>query len=128
MTDELAEESQARPSMGVSAALWAGVLFPPAIWAIQMQLNYWAVRGACARGSNLRLNAITLVALLLIALTGLCAWTSGYRSAEVARVEWGAVVSNSRFMMILGILMCAIFLLAVIAQGVAGIVFNPCQS
>lgn len=127
MTDELPEESRARPSMRVSAVLWAGVLFPPAIWALQMQFNYWSIRGACARGSNLRLNAITLVALLLIALTGLCAWTSGNRSAAAAKVEWGAVVSNSRFMMILGILMCVVFLLAVIAQGVAAIVFNPCQ-
>ncbi|HEV7395252.1 MAG TPA: hypothetical protein VGN86_01975 [Pyrinomonadaceae bacterium] len=125
MTDELTEESRARPMMGVRAGVWAGVLLPPAIWAVQMQLNYWAVRGACARGSNVRLSAITIVALLLIILSGLCGFISVGRARK--RVEWGAVVSNSRFMWTLGLLMCAIFFVAVFAQGLAAIIFSPCQ-
>jgi hypothetical protein len=127
MSDDLTEESRARPSMGVPASLWVGLLLPPIVWALQMQLNYWAVRGACVRGSNLRLYAVTAIALLLIFFSGLCAWIGARRLAEDRRVEWGAVVSNSRFMFTLGILSCAIFLIAVVAQAIAAIVLHPCQ-
>lgn len=127
MTDELIQESEARPSMGVHPGLWIGVLLPPVIWALQMQINYWAVRGACARGGNPRLYAVTLIALLLIVFSGLCAWIGARRSNGDGRVEWGARVSSSRFMLALGLLGCAVFFVAVMAQGIAAIVFHPCQ-
>lgn len=111
--------------MGVRAGLWVSVLLPPATWAIQMQLNYWAVRGACARGSNVRLGTITIVALLLIVLSGLCGAINVDRRRD--KVEWGAIVSNSQFMWTLGLFMCALFLVVVLAQGVAAMIFNPCQ-
>jgi hypothetical protein len=127
MSDELIEEGKGRPRMGVTPELWIGVLVPPLVWALQMQINYWAVRGACVRGSNTRLYAITLVALLLILLSGVCAWLGARRSVAGERVEWGAVVSNSRFMLALGLSICAVFFIAVMAQGIAAIIFNPCQ-
>jgi hypothetical protein len=126
MSDELIEEGKARPRMGVTPALWVGVLVPPLVWALQMQLNYWAVRGACVRGSNVRLYVITIVALLLILLSGVCAWL-GARRASGGRVEWGSVVSSSKFMLALGLSICAVFFIAVMAQGIATIIFNPCQ-
>lgn len=127
MSDELTQEAEARPRMGVNACLWIGVLLPPLIWAIQMQLIYWAVRGACVRESNIRLYSVTTVALLLIVGSGMCAWFGSGRSRGREQAEWGAVISNSRFMFALGILSCAVFFLAVIAQGVALTIFNPCQ-
>jgi hypothetical protein len=92
-----------------------------------MEINYWAVRGACVRGSNIRLYSVTVIALLLIVFSGLCAWLSVRRSSVGERVEWGAVVSNSRFMFTLGLLSCAVFFLAVMAQGIAAIILHPCQ-
>jgi hypothetical protein len=127
MTDELTQEGEARPSMGIHPGLWIGVLLPPVIWALQMQINYWAVRGACARGGNLRLYSVTSIALLMIIFSGLCAWIGARRSNDGERVEWGALVSSSRFMFALGLLDCAVFLMAVMAQGIAAIVIQPCQ-
>jgi hypothetical protein len=92
-----------------------------------MQINYWAVRGACARGGNIRLYLVTSIALLLIIFSGLCAWVGARRSNDGERVEWGALVSSSRFMFALGLLDCAVFLMAVMAQGIAAIVIHPCQ-
>ena len=113
--------------MGIHAGLWVGVLLPPIIWALQMQINYWAVRGACARGGNIRLYSVTIIALLMIIFSGLCALIGDRRSNSDGRVEWGALISSSRFMFALGILGCAVFFLAVMAQGIAAIVFHPCQ-
>ena len=127
MSDELTEEGKVAPGMGVHPGLWAGVLLPPAIWALQMQINYWAVRGACARGGNVRLYAVTSIALVMILLSGLLAWVGARRSNAGGKVEWGALVSSSRFMFALALLICAVFLLAVLAQGIAAIFIHPCQ-
>ena len=127
MTEQLAEEGKARPRTGIPAGLWVGVLLPPIVWALQMQINYWAVRGACARGSNTGFYAVIVIALLLIAFSGLFAWTDARRSGFGGRVEWGTVVSNSRFMLALGLLCGAVFFVAVVAQGLAAVVFHPCQ-
>jgi hypothetical protein len=127
MRDELTEEGESRPNMGLHPGLWIGLLLPPIIWAGQMQLNYWAVRGACVRGSNLRLYSVTVIALLLIAFSGLCAWTGARRSGAGERVAWGALVSNSRFMLALGLMSGVVFFIAVLAQGIAAIILHPCQ-
>lgn len=113
--------------MGVHPGLWIGVLLPPVIWALQMQINYWAVRGACARGGNLRLYSVTGIALLMIIFSALGAWIGARRSNDGERVQSGAVVSSSRFMLALGLLDCAVFFIAVMAQGIAAVVIHPCQ-
>ncbi|HBB87649.1 MAG TPA: hypothetical protein DC047_08555 [Blastocatellia bacterium] len=127
MGDELTAAGQARPNMGLHPGLWMGALLPPIIWAAQMELNYWAVRGACVRGSNLRLFFVTLVAVLVIAFSGLCAWIGARRSGAGERVAWGALVSNSRFMLALGLMSGVIFFIAVLAQGIAAVILHPCQ-
>jgi hypothetical protein len=127
MTEELTQEGQARPSMGVHAGLWVGVLLPPVIWALQMQINYWAVRGACARGGNTRLYFVTGIALLVIICSGFSAWIGARRSSASGKVEWGALVSSSRFMFSLALLLGAVFFMSVMAQGIAAIVIHPCQ-
>ncbi|MDX6614271.1 MAG: hypothetical protein QOD75_3457 [Blastocatellia bacterium] len=113
--------------MGVHPGLWIGVLVPPVVWALQMQINYWAVRGACARGGNLRLYSVTSIALFMIILSGICAWIGARQSNNGERVEWGPLVSSSRFMFALGLLDCAVFFMAVMAQGIAAVVIHPCQ-
>jgi hypothetical protein len=126
MSDNLIENNR-RPSMGVHPGLWIGLLLPPVIWALQMQINYWAVRGACVRGSNIRLYSVTAIALMLIVFCALCAWIGARRSSAGDRVAGPTVVSNSRFMFALGLLSGAVFFIAVMAQGMAAIVFHPCQ-
>lgn len=113
--------------MGLHPGLWIGLLLPPVIWAAQMQLNYWALRGACARGGNSRLYLVTAVALVLILLGELWAWVAGRSSHARERVEWGTLVSSSRFMLALGLLSGGVFFMAVLAQGVAAVIFHPCQ-
>lgn len=113
--------------MGVHPGLWIGVLLPPVIWALQMQINYWAVRGACARGGNIRLYSVTSIALLMIIFCGLSAWIGARRSNDGEGVAWGALVSSSRFMFALGLLDSAVFFMAVMAQGIAAVVIHPCQ-
>jgi hypothetical protein len=127
MSDERTEESTTAPGMGVHPGLWIGVLLPPIIWALQMQINYWAVRGACARGGNIRLYSVTSIALVMIIFSGFFAWFGERRSNAGGKVEWGTFVSSSRFMFALALLICAVFFMAVLAQGIAAIVIHPCQ-
>jgi hypothetical protein len=127
MSDQLTEQQQSRPSMGVHPTLWLGLLLPPIVWAVQMQLNYWAVRGACARGDNVRLYAVTLIALLIIVLSGLVAWVGANRITGDQRFEQAGVITNQKFMLALALFGTGIFILAVAAQGIAAIVIHPCQ-
>ena len=127
MTDELTKEGKARPAMGIHPGLWIGVFGPPLVWALQMQVIYWAVRGACVRGNNHRLYAVAIVALIIILFSEWCAWLAADRSAAPSRAEWGSLVSSSRFMLALGLLCGAVFFIAVVAQGIATVFFHPCQ-
>jgi len=108
-------------------SLWIGLLLPPITWASQMQFNYWLVRGACARGSNAALFAVTLISLLLVILAAFSSFLGWQRVREKWPGSFGDRVTRDRFMAVMGLLMAGIFFVVVVAQGIAAIIFHPCQ-
>ena len=108
-------------------AMWIGPLLPAVAWAVQMQLNYWLVRGACARGSNLALRSVLLLAIFSVFVAGLGCWFAWLRLKDVWPTEHREIQARSRFLAVLGLLMAAMFLLVIVAQGVATLIFDPCQ-
>ena len=106
---------------------WIGLLLPPITWALQMQFNYWLVRGTCARGSNAALFAVTLISLLLVMLGGFSSFLGWRRVGEKWPSSFGDRVTRDRFMAVMGLLMAAMFFVVILAQGVGATVFHPCQ-
>ena len=103
---------------------WITWIFPPAIWAVQMQLNYWFVRGACARGSSLALVMAATASVVIVGIEGFICWLAWRRLQQV----WANEDVRERFMAMLGVLTAGMFLLVIIAQGLAPLFIGPCQT
>jgi hypothetical protein len=109
--------------------LWAGLLVGPVVWLVQFQSIYTLVTWTCVRGQPWTLHVISVVSLLLTTGAALISW----RSWRAAGGEWrdggkgGSVVSRSRFMSALGLLVSAMFFLVVLAQWIASWILGPCQ-
>ena len=122
----LYEDEAGRPGSR-NFSLWIGLLLPPITWALQMQFNYWLIRGACARGSSAALFAVTLISLVLVALAGFSSFLAWQRVGQKWPSSFGDRVSRNRFLAVMGLLMAGMFFVVVVAQGIAAIVFHPCQ-
>jgi uncharacterized membrane protein YebE (DUF533 family) len=106
---------------------WAGVLVAPGAWAVQMQCLYLLVQPACQSGRNLSLHVVTVVALLAATGGGLIAWRNWQQAGAQWQAEAGDPQARSRFMGLLGLLLSAMFFLAILAQGIPSFVLHPCQ-
>jgi hypothetical protein len=105
---------------------WTGVLAGPVVWAVHMQTNLSLVPWVCKNGGLMLLHVVTILALLITAVGAFAAW----RALQEGREEdeaGGGVISRSRFMGALGLLMSAMFFLVIIAQAVPSFFFQPCQ-
>jgi hypothetical protein len=123
---EATADREPRVHSGTSG-MWVGPLLPAITWAVQMQLNYWLIRGACARGSNTPMYTTFLIAIVLVCVAGLGCWLAWLRVKRVWPDAYRDKDVRNRFLAVLGLLMAGTFLLVIIAQGVATIVFDPCQ-
>jgi hypothetical protein len=107
--------------------LWIGVLTGPLVALLEQEVLYLLVPGACARGQELPLHLAALVALLLIAGSGVLSLREWRRAGAVAD-EAGGARARSRFMAIVGVLTSVIFGLGVAAHWLAAIVLGACQT
>ena len=124
----ISDEAREGKANTASYASWLTLVFPPAVWAIQMQLNYWLIRGACARGSNRALALATAISVTVVAIEGLFCWIVWQRLKVAWSNDRNHEDSRERFMALLGALVAGMFLLAIIAQGLASVFIAPCQT
>ncbi len=108
-------------------ALWTGILGPPIVWYADLTISYPLVHPACPTGSMLWLHVVTAVSLLLVAGSGLTAWSCLRSVPADAPTQGGWPVDRSRFMALVGLASSALFALAVIAQAIPRWILGPCQ-
>jgi vacuolar-type H+-ATPase subunit I/STV1 len=108
-------------------ALWTLIVAGPAIVAIQMQANFILVRQACSAQRNVALYAVIILAMLLTIATVLVAISLWKRAGTVWPTEAIDLANRIRFITALGILSSAMSFLVILAQGIATVVFDPCQ-
>ena len=108
-------------------ALWLLIVAAPAILAIEMQTNYVLVRLACSAQRNIALYAVTIVAIVLTVATALIALAVWRVEGTSWPTEEPDLSSRIRFIAVLGMLSSGMSLLVIIAQGIATVLFNPCQ-
>jgi vacuolar-type H+-ATPase subunit I/STV1 len=108
-------------------ALWTLIVAGPTIVAIQMQANFILVRQACSAQRNVALYAVIILAMLLTIATVLVAISLWKRAGTVWPTEAIDLANRIRFITALGILSSAMSFLVILAQGIATVVFDPCQ-
>jgi hypothetical protein len=106
------------------AALWAGLSAGPLAWAALLQTNYVLSYVACEQRHAWMLHAAAGMALVLVALGALAAWTAGpslWGSKPTSTAE-----TRARFMAIGGLALCAWFALVIVATEIPVFLLNPC--
>ena len=108
-------------------ALWLLIVAAPIIVAIQMQTNYVLVRQACTAQRNIALYVVTIVAIVLTVATALIALAVWRVEGITWPRESTELSDRIRFIAVLGMLSSGMSLLVIVAQGIATVLFNPCQ-
>jgi len=109
------------------AGAWTGVLGPPIVWFIFLQVNYILATSACLRTRNSALAAVAAAAILLSAAAGVAAWRSWRTAGASSETEQGGLVVINRFIALLGLGMSAFFILLLIASAIPIFVFQTCE-
>jgi len=107
-----------------SALLWYGILGAPVVWLARISVASALVPYACATGRVWTLHASTLVAVALSVAAGVIAWR-GWRRWE--RDDGERPGTRSHLLALSGVLLAAIFTLAIIMEGLAPLYMGPCQ-
>ena len=108
-------------------ALWTLIVAGPVIVAIEMQANFVLVRQACSAQRNVMLYAVIIVAMLLTIATALVAISLWRRAGSAWPTEAIDLANRIRFITALGILSSGMSFLVILAQGIATVLFDPCQ-
>jgi hypothetical protein len=108
-------------------ALWLLIVAAPIIVAIEMQTNYVLVRQACSAQRNVALYTVIIVAIVLTIVTALISFAVWRVEGTTWPTESPDLSARIRFIAVLGMLSSGMSLLVIVAQGIATVLFNPCQ-
>jgi hypothetical protein len=126
-SEEMADALQKRHHTAGLRALWIGVLLPLIIAAAEMEANFVLVRQACAAQRNLALYAVVIMALLIVALSGLASALTWRHRGSTWPSESADVLTRARFISVLGMMSSGISFALIVAHGIATLRFDPCQ-
>ena len=103
------------------------IVAAPVIVAIAMQTNFVLVRQACSMQRHIALYAVIIVSIALTVATAVIAFVVWRAEGTIWPTETTDLSSRIRFIAVLGMLSSGMSLLVLIAQGIATVLFNPCQ-
>ncbi|MBV8550543.1 MAG: hypothetical protein JOY54_04530 [Acidobacteriaceae bacterium] len=107
--------------------LWIALLGGPIVWLISFETNFALAPWACIFQTKLALHVISIVALVLAAVSGLLAWQEWKGLSGEKEDRPGGSLPRSRSMALGGVLMSAMFFLVILAQSIPAIVLSACE-
>lgn len=111
-----------------SPAVWFAFLGGPLAWSAHFLASYGLVYVACVTGSKSLLYLVTVVAAavaIAAAAVGWRLWRQPEPSGDPAAAQVGA---RTRFFGRAGLLMSVLFLLVILSEGAAALVFRACEA
>jgi hypothetical protein len=115
-----------QPFFAADDVSWFGLAAGPVAWALDQGVSYAMVPWACEGHHHLPLHVVSLAALLLAA-AGAVMSGRDWRHRRRAGSEEDDAAGRGHFLALLGLLMCLLFGLVVLMEGVAKFYFDPCQ-
>ena len=107
-------------------AMWTGVLAPPLIFLMHLELAYILVPLACETGT-LMAHATMAVAIALVLAAGLLALRPIRDHGRRWPDESASLLSRDRFLAVLGALISVFVALALVAQWLPMFFLSPCR-
>lgn len=108
-------------------ALWTGILAGPVVWLLSFQANFTLAPWACDFQSKTALFAVRILALLLVAGSGLLAWREWTALGKAPPADTAGALGRTRIMALGGVLLSAMFFLVVLAQSIPEFVLRACE-
>jgi hypothetical protein len=106
--------------------LWGGILIAPAAYFLQLCVAYGFVYWVCRTGYSFVITIITLVSLALCAFGAYLAWICWKRVGTEYSEDKGDAVNRSRFMAVGGLILSALFFVAILAQEIPNWIVGAC--
>jgi len=107
--------------------LWYGILGAPIVWLVRISAASALVPYACATGRTWTIHASTVIAFALSAAAGAIAWRGWRRWEHGSDDDGERPGSRSHLLALLGVLLSAMFTLAIVMEGLAPFYIGPCQ-
>jgi hypothetical protein len=108
--------------------MWYALLGAPLSWALGFTIKYSVVPFACGADSQLAINIISAITLVLTLLPGLVAWRVWQLAGHDIPDESPSPIGRTRFVGMIGMLASALFTLVVLAQWISSAFLNPCMA
>lgn len=128
MSREMNEPLERPPLRATDGVAWTGVFGGPLAWFASQQVSYALVPWACHGGSLIAIHFVNLAALLLVILAGVMAWRDWRRPGRDTSDEAAPPEGRQRFLGLVGLMLCLLFGLAIVAQTIGAFAFGPCQT
>jgi len=107
--------------------LWTGILAGPVAWALDLLASYAVVKWVCVTRNYAVLPIITIASLAIVFGGAGISWAAMTRTAEDVPSDGGRPRQRARFMAILGLALCALFALQIVAGAIPHWVLDACQ-
>jgi hypothetical protein len=108
--------------------LWTAFFAGPIMWMLSFGAR-WSIAGwVCAfQHWKPARFVIAAVAVLIIAGSGVLAWSEWQRIGREMPGEGGGAIARSRYLAFTGIVLCVFSILLVIAQAIPEVVLGVCE-
>jgi hypothetical protein len=107
-------------------ALWFAFLGGPVAWTIRLLAGYPLVSVACRMGTTAPLNLLTAATAAMGLAAAVTGWLAYRRVRQAGPSGLGDAYARARFMALGGILISAIFTYAILNEGMAVVLQDPC--
>jgi hypothetical protein len=105
---------------------WFGILAGPVAWLTQFLINYALVRLECIRHSQIGLRLVSGIFLAVVISGGIVSAIYFTKTREQSAAS-EKLSARRHFMAAMGIFSATLYSLAIVMQGVATFIWDPCQ-
>jgi hypothetical protein len=108
-------------------ALWTSLLAGPIVWLISFEANFALSPWACVTRGKAALYAVSILALLLSAGSGLLAWREWGELGKEPPGDSEGALPRRRMMAMGGVLLSGLFCLVILAQAIPELILKACD-